>query len=909
MSEYSVVLDRGNSSAFEPLECVNLLKTHSENIGVLFFLVQKLRSFKYEDVEFLIPQLLQILVTFETNSMSLQEFILDYSDKYPHFGLIVFWNLQVFIFELKDSPDSYSFRVVRNMVNKLQSILFNPYDKEVDSFKENLPPALILCGALAASMAIPTINKNTLPLVILQGKQSKSHVFKLANFLKSLTRNLTIKNRQLDETRVVHSDDEHSRIAPSGARKMKSRYSESSTGQKRRLISSTVPEDSDYNTSDDDDSHNISSELMKEIHNLDNLLSYDSGSKFWDAEVAKTYNYGVSSSMPDLSATHHEASKSLSTSKLSLNEPNAKLKSNERSKTSTVTGSPERTLKNIYFKGVTEFILALQNVSLRLSQLPKEARLSALRAELTIINDKTLPAAIDIPQLLPVTSTRKKFHKLLKLSINDACVLNSAERVPFLLFVEFLSDELDFNPVSRSNQQLLMHALKRASSQATNLKSSLDASLVASESQSSGDTMQQMEADLSDMRISLPIVARRDLQSFQKLSVNTKSSHKLSQNDINVKNRADQMRIAAVMLQQLEDSGQAMSEQTAAIKDRIVQSMIALQDQFDSINFDKVNNLTGEGLNAGERKLENDFKLAEDWKTKKNRIRAMSPYGHMPNWDLCSVIVKNGSDLPQEAFACQLIALISKIWYNKGISFWTKRMKILITSANTGLVETITNAISIHSIKKSLTERSVVEDENAKRKIFSLKDYFEDVFGDVGSKTYRKAQENFTRSLASYSIICYFLQIKDRHNGNIMIDSEGHIIHIDFGFLLSNSPGSVGFEAAPFKLTSEYIEIMGGIDSDHFQKFKQICSDCFLALRDESDQIINVVELMQKDSTLPCFNNGENTSVLLRQRLQLHLSQDEVVDFVENVLIGKSLGSMYTRLYDQFQLITQGIYN
>lgn len=236
-------------------------------------------------------------------------------------------------------------------------------------------------------------------------------------------------------------------------------------------------------------------------------------------------------------------------------------------------------------------------------------------------------------------------------------------------------------------------------------------------------------------------------------------------------------------------------------------------------------------------------------------------------------------------------------------------MKILITSANTGLVETITNAISIHSIKKSLTEISIRAGENTKGRIFTLKDYFEKLFGDPSSAAYRCAQENFARSLASYSIICYVLQIKDRHNGNIMLDDEGHIIHIDFGFLLSNSPGSLGFEAAPFKLTMEYVDLLDGPESELFQYFKKLCKDCFKALREESDRIINMVEIMQKDSSLPCFNNGDNTSVLLKNRLQPQLKDEEIDSFVEVSLIGKSLGSMYTRLYDQFQLITQGIYS
>lgn len=89
------------------------------------------------------------------------------------------------------------------------------------------------------------------------------------------------------------------------------------------------------------------------------------------------------------------------------------------------------------------------------------------------------------------------------------------------------------------------------------------------------------------------------------------------------------------------------------------------------------------------------------------------------------------------------------------------------------------------------------------------------------NKKLKEARQAFIESVAGYSLLCYILQIKDRHNGNILLDSKGHVIHVDFGFMLSNSPGNnMNFESVPFKLTKEYLDIMGSKQrSKGFKKF------------------------------------------------------------------------------------------
>ena len=193
----------------------------------------------------------------------------------------------------------------------------------------------------------------------------------------------------------------------------------------------------------------------------------------------------------------------------------------------------------------------------------------------------------------------------------------------------------------------------------------------------------------------------------------------------------------------------------------------------------------------------------------------------------------------------------------------------------------------------------------------SLKDFYINYFGPINSKRYKNAIKNYIRSLAGYSLLCYFLQIKDRHNANIMIDNEGFLIHIDFGFMLSNAPGKgLKFEKAPFKLTNDLVEVFGGINNKNFDEFRKLLWKGFISLVKHSERILILVEMMfcGHGNNLPCFERGQDCINELKKRF-FPKDNMKIRDYMKHVdyLISLSLDNWRTKWYDKFQYYVQGI--
>ncbi|KAG1697543.1 hypothetical protein DVH05_015986 [Phytophthora capsici] len=286
--------------------------------------------------------------------------------------------------------------------------------------------------------------------------------------------------------------------------------------------------------------------------------------------------------------------------------------------------------------------------------------------------------------------------------------------------------------------------------------------------------------------------------------------------------------------------------------------------------------------------------FGEGWEAKKERIRACSPYGHLPGWNVVSLISKSNDDIRQEVFAMQLITTFKNIFRESGLPLWLRPYRIVSTGRTSGLLETITDAQSLDGLKK-------------RSGYAGLRAHFESTYG--AGDAFKKAQRNFLHSLAAYSVVCYLLQIKDRHNGNIMIDTEGHLVHIDFGFMLGIAPGgNWSFETAPFKLTKEMVAVLGGVSSPLFAEFAQLVALGLLAAQRQAERVVGLVEIMMHNSTFPCFLGRDVSRDLqkLRSRFLLHYSMEKTVEAVVK-MIRVSYKNKWTKRYDQFQKITNGI--
>ncbi|XP_022876280.1 phosphatidylinositol 4-kinase alpha 1 isoform X2 [Olea europaea var. sylvestris] len=257
-------------------------------------------------------------------------------------------------------------------------------------------------------------------------------------------------------------------------------------------------------------------------------------------------------------------------------------------------------------------------------------------------------------------------------------------------------------------------------------------------------------------------------------------------------------------------------------------------------------------------------------------------------------IFKVGDDCRQDVLALQVISLLKDIFEAVRLNLYLFPYGVLPTGPERGIIEVVPNT-------RSRSQMGETTDGG-------LYEIFQQDFGPVGSPSFEAAREKFLISSAGYAVASLLLQPKDRHNGNLLFDNEGRLVHIDFGFILETSPGgNMRFESAHFKLSHEMTQLLdpsGVMKSDTWYLFVSLCVKGYLAARRHMNGIINTVRLMI-DSGLPCFSRGDPIGNL-RKRFHPEMSEREAANFMIRICTD-AYNKWTTAGYDLIQYLQQGI--
>jgi phosphatidylinositol 3-kinase len=199
-----------------------------------------------------------------------------------------------------------------------------------------------------------------------------------------------------------------------------------------------------------------------------------------------------------------------------------------------------------------------------------------------------------------------------------------------------------------------------------------------------------------------------------------------------------------------------------------------------------------------------------------------------------SIIFKTGDDLRQDQLVMQIITLIDTLLLKENLDLKLTPYRILATSPAAGAVQFINPSIALSMI--STKYRGSVT--------AYLQQHNPDPSGPLGIR--KETMDTYIKSCAGYCVITYILGVGDRHLDNLLLQPNGRLFHIDFGFILGRDPKPF---APLIKLAKEMLEGMGGsVNTEQYRQFRQYCFTAYTALRKNSNLILNLFSLMVQSS-------------------------------------------------------------
>lgn len=206
------------------------------------------------------------------------------------------------------------------------------------------------------------------------------------------------------------------------------------------------------------------------------------------------------------------------------------------------------------------------------------------------------------------------------------------------------------------------------------------------------------------------------------------------------------------------------------------------------------------------------------------------------------IIYKAGDDLRQDAVVIQLVRAMNDIWLSQQLDLRMVLFRCLPTGNKKGLIELVPQCSTLREIQIQMGSgvAGVYKDDVLNNWLARQ---------NTSEFQYKAALENFRRSCAGWCVATYVLGIGDRHNDNILMTTNGHVFHIDFGKYMGDWQMAAGFkrDRVPFVFTPEMAFVINGGQSgstEHFQRFVDECCQALNLLRRDCSTVLNIMRFL-----------------------------------------------------------------
>uniref|UniRef100_A0A0G4G3Q0 phosphatidylinositol 3-kinase n=1 Tax=Chromera velia CCMP2878 TaxID=1169474 RepID=A0A0G4G3Q0_9ALVE len=238
-------------------------------------------------------------------------------------------------------------------------------------------------------------------------------------------------------------------------------------------------------------------------------------------------------------------------------------------------------------------------------------------------------------------------------------------------------------------------------------------------------------------------------------------------------------------------------------------------------------------------------------------------------------LYKVGDDLRQDQLVLTMFILMDNLLKKYGLDLKLTPYKVMALSPSDGMIEFVSGSEALSSILSNYGN--------------DIRQYWIKHRPNGQGGFHPKVLDTFIRSCAGYCVMTYLLGVGDRHLDNLLLDPDGHLFHIDFGFILGKDPKPW---PPAMKICKEMVEAMGGMNSKGYQDFRAKCCQAFRYLRRDAKLIVNLLYLMTDARVKDLAANPALAILDVQGKFRLDLREDAAESFLLS-LINQSATALF----------------